>query len=363
MPDSSTRAHLLWSCLQVLTPQRHHDLLKVFGSLEEAAAHVDAELLQSLGCRPQAIPGALERLQKFDVDEEEEFLANADAVLIPFSYQSYPDLLKQIPDAPVFLYARGDFTLLQQPSVALVGTRRISTYGKRVTQEFTRALVQAGIVTVSGLAYGVDSLVALETMSAGGRTVAVLGQGLLTLTSRAQALADRIVDAGGLILSEFPLRSNADIFTFPQRNRIIAGLSLATIVLEAPESSGALITAKLAFDYNRDVFAVPGQIFDPNYAGCHAIIRRTQARLAATPRDVLGEIGVIVSEEEAGRSPYIPQNADEEVVLGTLTTMPQPVDALVEKSGKSAGTVSAVLTVLELNGAARNVGGGEWVRT
>lgn len=363
MTDVSTRAHLLWSCLQVLTPQRHADLIKVFGSLEEAAAHIDAELLRSLGCRPQAIPGALERLQKCDPEEEEELLTTADAVLIPYSYQSYPDRLKQIPDAPVFLYARGDFSLLQQPSVALVGTRRISTYGKRVTQEFTRALTQAGIVTVSGLAYGVDSLVAQETMQAGGRTVAVLGQGLLTLMPRAQALADHIVDAGGLILSEFPLRTNADIFTFPQRNRIIAGLSLATVVLEAPESSGALITAKLAFDYNRDVFAVPGQIFDPHYAGCHVIIKKTQARLAATPRDVLSELGAIIPEEEGGRSPYIAQNADEEAVLGMLTTMPQAVDALVEKSGKSVGTVSAVLTVLELNGAARNVGQGEWVRT
>ncbi len=238
----------------------------------------------------------------------------------------------------------------------------MSGYGKRVAQEFTRALVQAQIMTVSGLARGIDSLVAEETIQGKGKTVAVLGQGLLTLSSESKILADRILDAGGVILSEFPLGMNADIFTFPLRNRIIAGLSLATVVLEAPESSGALITAKLAFDYGREVFAVPGQMFDLNFVGCHALVKKNQARLCTSPRDVLTELGVIVPELDPDRVQYVAQNTEEEKLLTVLSTMPQPVDDLVARSGLPSGMVGATLTVLELNGAVRNLGAGQWVR-
>lgn len=367
MTLSSVRANLLWSCLQVLNRERYDALIKVFGNLEDAAKHVDGELLRGLGCREQTIAGALERMNKCDPEQEEALLASANACIITLGDQSYPDRLRDISDAPVFLYVQGDLAILSQPSVALVGTRKMSGYGKRVAQEFTRALVQAGITTVSGLARGVDSMVAEETIQAsgqrGGKTVAVLGQGLLTLSPQARLFADRIIDTGGLVLSEFPLRMGADMFTFPLRNRIIAGLSLATVVLEAPQSSGALITAKLAFDYGREVFAVPGQIFDANYVGCHAIIRKNQARIASSPRDVLEEIGVIVPDIDPDRVTYAPQNPEEEKVLTALTTMPQNVDELVRKTNLATGSLSALLTVLELNGAARNLGQGQWVRT
>ncbi len=362
MSDSTRRAALFWSCLQVLNPERHQALLKVFGNLEEAVKHADGQLLRGLGCREQKISTVLERMQKCDLEAEEQLLASASAEIISLSDPQYPERLADISDAPVFLYARGDISILKQPCIALVGTRKMTGYGKRVAQEFTRALTQAQIVTVSGLARGIDALVAQETMEEKGKTVAVLGQGILTLSPHAKELADRIVAAGGLILSEFPLRTAPDIFTFPLRNRIIAGLSLATVVLEAPESSGALITAKLAFDYGREVFAVPGQIFDANFAGCHTLIRKNQARLSASPRDVLQELGVIVPEEDTERIQYAPKNAEEEKVLSILSTMPQMVDALVEKSGVPMGILNATLTILELNGAVKNLGGGQWIR-
>ncbi|NOS67183.1 MAG: DNA-protecting protein DprA [Candidatus Peribacteraceae bacterium] len=363
MTLSTRHAYLFWSCLQVLNRERYDALIKVFGTLEDAAKHVDGELLRGLGCREKTIGSVLERMEKCDPEQEEALLLSADARIICLGDQTYPDRLKDIPDAPVFLYAQGDLGILSQPSVGLVGTRKMSPYGRRITQEFTRALTQAKIVTVSGLARGVDSLVAEETMSGSGATIAILGQGLLTLPPVSAALAKQIVAAGGLILSEFPLRMGADMFTFPMRNRIIAGLSLATVVLEAPQSSGALITAKLAFEYGREVFAVPGQIFDANYAGCHAIIRKNQASIAASPRDVLEEIGVIVPDIDPDRVLYAPQNPEEENILKILTTMPQNIDELVQKSALTAGSLSAILTVLELNGAVRNLGAGQWVRT
>ena len=364
MPTSSTtRAALLWSCLQVLNRERLDALLKVFGSLEEAAKHADSQVLRGLGCREQTISNALERMAKCEPEQEEALLASAEATIVTLHDDVYPDRLDDIPDAPVFLYAQGDLSILRQPCVALVGTRKMSGYGRRVAQEFTRALVGAGIVTVSGLARGIDSLVAQETIEKKGKTVAVLGQGLLTLSPQAKGLADQIVAAGGLVVTEFPLKMGADMFTFPLRNRIIAGLGLAAVVLEAPESSGALITGKLAFDYGREVFAVPGQMFDANYAGCHAIIHKNQARIAPSPRTVLEELGVVVPEVDGERSAYVPQNPEEENILSVLSTMPQRADDLVEKSGLSVATLSSTLTLLELNGAVRNLGGGQWIRT
>ena len=364
MSNSQARTNLFWSCLQVLTRERHEALIRVFGALENATKHIDSEVLRGLGCREETVGTVLKRMQSLDLEQEEALLTASGARIITLGDPDYPERLADIPDAPAFLYAQGDLSILSQPCVALVGTRKMSPYGKRVGQEFARALTHAGIVTVSGLARGIDSQVAEEAIALQGRTVAVLGQGLLTIYPQAKVLADRIIAAGGLILSEFPLRMGPDMFTYPLRNRIIAGLSLATIVLEAPESSGALITAKLAFDYGREVFAVPGQMFDANFAGCHAIIRKNQARIAVSPRDVLQDLGVIVPDAaDPARVVYVGQNEDEKAVLGSLSTMPQSSDDLVIKSGMTVGAVSAVLTVLELNGVARNLGGGQWIRT
>lgn len=354
-------ASLLWSSLQVLNRERFEALIKVFGTLDDAAMHIDGELLCGLGCRAATVTNALQRLDKYDPDEEEALFAASGATLIAFSDPQYPDRLRDLPDAPVFLYARGDIALLPQPGIALVGTRRMSSYGRRVTSEYTKAVTRAGMVTVSGLARGVDSVVAQETMDAHGKTIAVLGQGLSTLPSLSKEFADRIVSAGGLILSEFPLRYAADLFTFPMRNRIIAGLSIATVVLEAPESSGALITAKLAFDYGREVFAVPGTVFDSNYAGCHLLIQKNQARLTSTPSDLLPELG-IVPADDADISSYAAETAEEKSLLDALNRMPQSVDVLTEKTQLEPGGIIAMLTIFELNGAAKNLGGGLWIR-
>jgi DNA processing protein len=195
----------------------------------------------------------------------------------------YPTQLKTIDDPPIFLYYKGSLEITKQPCIAAIGTRTMSAYGDRVTEAFVPPLVRAGMVTVSGLAYGIDAAVAKETLLAGGNTIAVLGHGLGMISPKAhRMLADDIVTHGGLLLSEFPLDVRPDKYTFPARNRIIAGLSLGALILEATEDSGSLITADLALDYNRDVFAVPGNVFDPNYAGCHALIRKGSAQLVTT---------------------------------------------------------------------------------
>jgi DNA processing protein len=218
-------------------------------------------------------------------------------------------------------------------------------------------------VTVSGLALGVDAEVAKETIRAGGKTVAVLGHGLGQIYPKPNAvLADQIVKNGGLLLSEFPLDAQPDKYTFPARNRIIAGLSLGTIVIEAAQGSGSLITAALALEYGRDVFATCGSIFDPLFAGCHEIISKGTAKLVSDPQSVLAEIGIRAFAQSQQSSLFVAESDDEQLVWASLSSMPIPLDDIVVKSKLNAAMANAVLTMLELRGAVKNVGGGQWVR-
>jgi len=353
---------LTWSWLNVLNKKRYDVLTEVYGDLESALNNLDENLLKSLGCREETVFDALNRLDEFDPSAYEFELNKRGLSLINLEDASYPTLLKQVPDHPTFLYYRGDLDVLNQPCIALVGTREISPYGKRATEEFVPSIVRSGVVTVSGLAQGIDTAVAKETLTAGGKTVAVLGHGLARVFPKSnEKLADQIIDEGGLIISEYPLDVPPDKHTFPARNRIIAGLSIGIVVLEAGESSGALITADLALDYGREVFAVPGQVFDKNYVGCHHIISRGHAKLVSTPEEILSEIGISASESQETSS-YNPQNEQEDQVFKVLTSMPQSVDEITDKSEMKAAEILSTLTMMEIAGATRNVGEGKWVR-
>lgn len=362
MPFTLQQSRAFWAALQVLTKARYEALIKVFGSLASAAAHTDKELLLTLGCRADTIQRVLRDMDRLDAESESMLLDKENVRIIAIDDDDYPALLRETADAPPLLFVRGDIGVCMQPCVAMVGTRRMSEYGKRVTDLFTTAFARAGIVTVSGLARGVDTDVAMRSVDAGGKTVAVLGQGIATLSSRAMDIAKLIVQKGGCVVSEFPLRFPPDVFTFPRRNRIIAGLSSATVVLEAPESSGALITARSALDENREVFAVPGPIFDSNYDGCHALLSSQQAQAAFRPDDVLRSLHILPPAEGAAPPTYLPHGDDDRAIWNALTTMPQHADMIVEKSHLPPGTVGAVLTSMEVMGVARNLGMNMWVR-
>jgi len=352
---------LLWANLGILTKKRYDALCKEFGSIDATVDMLGEEFFLALKVREDGRTDALKRLAGFDPEREERLLQREGIQLFSLEDDAYPTALRQIADPPVFLYGKGDWRVLDQPKIGLVGTREISPYGQRVTEHFTRALVENGIVTVSGLAAGIDTAVAHSTLAAKGRTVAVLGHGLGCLSAGKRAFAQQILEAGGLVLSEFAHTFAGGTYTFPSRNRIIAGLSLATVVLEAPLGSGAIITADLALDYGREVFAVPGQVFDLNYEGCHKLIAQGHAMLAQSPSTVLQVAGIIQREAPASAAVYLPANADEQAVLDALTTMPQQLGAIAEKAKLSLGTLNATLTMLELNGAAKHVGGGQWV--
>lgn len=352
---------ILWSYANILTKKRYDALRNQYASLDEV--EITPELLKALGCRDETMYDAMNRIEELDRERYKSALSTRGISLITIEDAQYPSALKTISDPPVFLYYKGSLDILNQPCIGCVGTREISNYGKRVTEEFVPAFVRSGMVVVSGLAKGIDTQCALESLHSGGKTVAVVGHGLGTMYPKAnEKLADRIVQEGGLILSEFPLDQHPDRHTFPARNRIIAGLSLGTVVLEAGEGSGALITADLALEYSREVFAVPGQIFDPNYIGCHKLLAQGRAQLVTSPDDVCKAIGIVASAHTEARPAYTPQDEHEQAVYSALTTMPQSASDLVEKAQVDAAIITAKLTMLELQGAAKNTGNGMWVR-
>lgn len=335
----------------------------VYGDLNTALHHVDKDLLQGLGCKQDTIYKVLNRLEEFDLTGYQSALEKRGVQHLSIEDEAYPAALQKIADPPIFLYYRGDIGITQQPAVAIVGTRSMSDYGKRVTEHFTVSCARAGLVTVSGLASGVDTVLAQATLAEHGHTVAVLGHGLADIFPRAnKKLAEQIVAQGGLLLSEFPLDQPADTYTFPARNRIVAGLSVATIVTEAPEGSGALITADIASDYGREVFAVPGPVFDTQYNGCHRLLRSGQAKIAANADDVLRDIGVVLPQSTKTESSYTPGTPAESTLWQALTNMPQGVDEIMEKSGLAAAEINATLTIMELQGAVQNTGSNQWVR-
>lgn len=354
---------LFWWHLNLLPSRKRYDFLtERFGDMEAATKAFGHALLREMGCREETAAEVLRASRTFDAAALRRDMESRGVSLVTIEDDGYPPVLKTIEDAPVFLSCRGDMMLLRQPLIALVGTRDMSPYGKRVAGMLVPELVRSGAVTVSGLALGIDAEVARETMRSGGKTVAVLGGGLASVypTSN-ETLAEEIVAKGGLLLSEFPLHKSPERFTFPSRNRIIAGLGLGTVVVEAAEKSGAIITAELALDYNRSVFAAPGSVFDPRCSGCHSLIARGEAKLVSSARDILMEVGIVASERTEPIS-FDSSSPEEKAVWDALTAMPRSMDDLIGQTGMAPGVIFATLTVLELQGVAVNLGGGQWVR-
>lgn len=358
---SMTDVHaLFWSHLGILTSQRARAMLEVFTTYAEARKYIGEEMLAGMGCKPDTIRKALLLAEEFDDAAARRRLEQSAVLFLTEQDDAYPARLRTIADPPPFLYARGDTRLLDQPMIAVVGTRDMTAYGQRVTQTFVARFVQAGLVPVSGLALGVDGEVALETLRAGGRTVAVLGGGLDVITPVShRPLAEKIVNNGGLLLSEYPLSQDPTNYSFPGRNRIIAALGIATVVIEAPEKSGALITADFALENGSDVFAVPGDVFSETSAGCNSIIAKGQAKLAYSADEILSDLRIV--PPTATLAPP-PEDPDQAAVWGSLTSLPLQFDDIVAKAKLSTERANAALTILELGGRVRNMGAGQWVK-
>ncbi|WP_062060153.1 DNA-processing protein DprA [Cellvibrio sp. OA-2007] len=283
----------------------------------------------------------------------------------------YPRLLREIPRPPPLLFVRGEPACLSLPQLAIVGSRNPSGGGSENAERFAHYLAERGFAITSGLALGIDAAAHRGALRAGGKTIAVMGTGIdLIYPSRHRPLAQEIIASGGALVSEFPLGTSSQASNFPQRNRIISGLSGGTLVVEAAVQSGSLITASYALQHDREVFAIPGSIHNPLARGCHQLIRQG-ATLVETAQDIVDQLaGLLSYKRQEVRSAKTVQpelfdksvnaeielGADEQKLLQALGYDPLPVDLLAERTGLDVGNLSAQLIGLEIKGLIQQVG-------
>jgi DNA processing protein len=334
-------------------------LMDHFGSLEVAwQAPVDA--LQAAGLGPKLAERVTQVRASVDLVK---FMAQIEAQgisILTWEDELYPPRLKEIDQPPPVLYVRGALTAEDAWSVAVVGTRRVSAYGRQVTEELASFLAANGVTVVSGLARGVDAIAHQAALKAGGRTVAVLGSGVDRIYPPEHSqLAEKMLSSGALI-SDYAPGTPPDASNFPPRNRIISGLSMATVVVEAGETSGALITAQFAVDQGREVFAVPGNILAPQSKGTNRLIAQG-ARPMLSGRDMLDILNMTRVTEQRQVRKSLPSDEVEASLLNILTHEPLHVDEISRQTNLPIERVSATLTMMELKGLARQVGGMNFV--
>ena len=338
--EARLRLHLL----PELGPRRLQRLFEAFPNASSALS-APASAWRSLGLPVTCA----EHRRSADIRERAAaalaWLEQPDHHLLMWDDPGYPALLTELPDAPPLLFIDGDLSLLERPQLAMVGSRRASRAGLDNAQAFARSLARAGFVITSGLALGIDGAAHQGALDVEGRTVAVLGTGLQRLyPARHLGLAGRIVDGGGALVSELPLDCPPQASNFPRRNRIISGLSLGVLVVEASPSSGSLITARLAAEQGREVYAIPGSIHHPGARGCHQLIRQGAA-LVESVEDILQAL--------RGWQQVVPDSAlpdgEAHPLLAQLHAAPMSSEALAHALGQPLSAVLAVLTELEID--------------
>ena len=270
--------------------------------------------------------------------------------------------LKEIYDKPAVLFVRGSLLPKDERSVAVVGTRKPTAYGRETARQLVSDLSQSGLTIVSGMARGIDGVVHRSALESGARTIAVLGSGLDVIYPREHGSLSEQIAAQGALVSEFSLGARPDAQNFPRRNRVISGMSMGTLVIEAPEDSGALLTARHALEQDREVFAVPGSILSPSFRGGNHLIRDSGAKLVTCADDVLEELNLSVVEHQIELAAFFPEDEAQAGVLKFVTFDPIHIDEITRNSALAASTVSGALTMMELRGLVRQVGGMNYVR-
>ncbi len=275
----------------------------------------------------------------------------------------YPKLLKEIYNPPPLLYYKGKLDLNDEFRLAVVGTRKCTGYGQQATERIVRDLAQNKLTIVSGLALGIDTLAHLTALDMGGKTIAVLGSGLdrqSLYPSANRYLADKIIGSNGGVISEFPPGTQPLRHNFPQRNRVISGLSLGTLVVEAGEKSGALITAMHSLEQNREVFAVPGNIFSPASVGPNKLIKMG-AKPTTAAQDIIETLDLAQITAYIDNKKIIPESAQEEKIIAQLSHEPIHIDEVVRLTKLDTSTINSTLTIMEMKGMVKNLGGMQYV--
>lgn len=277
----------------------------------------------------------------------------------------YPKILKEIFNPPITLFIRGKLPSQDKPALGVVGTRKVSPYGQQVCEKLIKPLAKNGITIVSGLALGLDTIAHKTTLDVGGQTIAILGSGIDDKSIYPfinRSLANKIITEDGAIISEYPPGTPPTKYTFPARNRIIAGLTFGTLVVEAPKKSGALITSRYALDYNREVLSVPHPITSPNGEGCNNLLK-LGGKVVTKPEDILDTLNLSVLQIETSEDYDKNLSNDELSIFNLLSHEPKHIDLIIQESLHVGAIVNSLLTMLEIKGIVRNIGGMRYTKS
>ncbi len=334
---------------------RFSQLESYFGDLKSAWQAKPSEL-RAAGLDAKTAAAIGDARSSVSPDAEIDLLRRHEVKALTWNDPLYPARLKEIYDVPPLLYVRGTLAPEDEWAIAVVGTRGATVYGRQVTERLAADLVQNKITIVSGLARGIDSVAHRTTLEAGGRTIAVLGCGLdLVYPAENTKMAQAITHQGALV-SEHPLGTRPKAEHFPRRNRIMSGLCLGVVVAEAGESSGALITARLALEQNREVFAIPGSILSPASRGTNRLIQ-DGAKLVRNAQDILEELNLSMIPRQLPMEEITPADQTESLLLQHLRAEPVHIDEVCRLSQLPIATVSSTLAMMELKGMVRQLGG------
>lgn len=334
---------------------RISQLRDYFGSLEQAWKATEVDFRQA-GLDSKTTEAFLSLKPKINPDSEIEKLEHYQVMALDSEDPRYPQRLREIYDYPPILYLRGNPLNQDEPYLSVVGTRRPTIYGRQVTEEIVRDLAQCKVTIVSGLARGIDSIAHRSTLDVQGKTIAVLASGLDYIYPPENTKLARDIMEQGTLISEYPLGIRPKPEYFPMRNRIMSGLSLGVLVVEAGQKSGALITALQALEQNREVFAIPGSILSATSKGTNELIQQG-AKLVCNFNDILEELNLATaSPQQLNMKEFITSNESENTILKQLSTEPVHIDEICRLSGLGMAEVGSTLAMLELKGAIRQIG-------
>ncbi|MBT4277810.1 DNA-protecting protein DprA [Candidatus Falkowbacteria bacterium] len=338
-------------------PQRFKQLITHF---KEAELIWQANLsnLKNAGLSKNIAEDFILKRKQINPEQEIENLKKEQIKVITIESENYPEMLKSINNPPFLLFYKGTLKKLSR-SLAIVGTRAMSAYGKQATYNIATELSNNGLTIVSGLALGIDTIAHKSALEANGKTIAVLGSGINKENIYPQAnqnLTEQIINSGGAIISEHPPGTEALHFHFPMRNRIVSGLSLGTLVIESKEKGGSLITAEYALEQNRKLFAVPGNIYKQNYVGTNNLIKTGQAKLVTNAENILKELKIEKTPNGSTRKIINPKTEEEKIILKHLNFEPININKLTKLTNLGFSKISSTLTMMELNGWIKNMG-------
>jgi DNA processing protein len=338
---------------------RMQGLVAYFGDMQ-TAWDADPDSLAEAGLGAKVIERVLSARETVDLDQVWGKIEAQGIKILTWGDEGYPGRLKEIDQPPPVLYIRGDYLQDDLFAVAIVGTRKVTAYGRQITEEIVSFLAANGMTVISGLARGVDAIAHQTALKAGGRTIGILGSGVDKIyPPEHRGLADQMIQRGAII-SDYAVGTPPDASNFPPRNRIISGLSLAVVVIEAAETSGALITAEFAAEQGREVFAVPGSILAPQSKGTNKLIQKGALPLL-TPADLMQALDMTRVGAQKSARKILPSDETEARVLAVLSDEPKHVDDIRQQADLPIEKISATLALMELKGMVRQVGGMNYV--